>query len=131
MNVELSPLLNNREVLSELHRLRQLLAMAFLLAAMMIAITLAYRFIPHKHLYHAFGYSGDRQRYRCKDCQSTFVDKWSGSNKKLQFQENLMGLLFMGYSVREICRKLEINPKTFYDHVDHIASRCRRKLAMI
>lgn len=42
-----------------------------------------------------------------------------------------MGLLFMGYSVREICRKLEINPKTFYDHVDHIASRCRRKLAMI
>lgn len=37
----------------------------------------------------------------------------------------------MGYSVREICRKLSINPKTFYDHVDHIASRCRRKLAMI
>ncbi|MFA0521438.1 lactate dehydrogenase, partial [Vibrio sp. 10N.222.55.E8] len=54
-----------------------------------------------------------------------------GSNKKLQFQENLMGLLFMSYSVREICRKLAINPKTFYDHVEHIASRCRRKLAMI
>ncbi|MEL0611339.1 lactate dehydrogenase, partial [Vibrio echinoideorum] len=52
-------------------------------------------------------------------------------NKKLQFQENLMGLLFMVYSVREICRKLDINPKTFYDHVDHIESRCRRKLAMI
>lgn len=42
-----------------------------------------------------------------------------------------MALLFTGYSVREICRKLSINPKTFYDHVDHIASRCRRKLATI
>ena len=59
-----------------------------------------------------------------------FVDKWSGTNNKLVFQETLLGLLFTGYSVREICRKLEINPKTFYDHPDHIASRCRRKLAM-
>ena len=83
----------------------------------------------HKHLYQAFGYSGDRQRYRCKSCHSTFVDKWSGGNKKLDFQEALLGLLFTGYSVREICRKLEINPKTFYDHLKQIASRCRRKLA--
>jgi len=125
------PLLNNREVLSELHRLRQLHSDGLPACRNDDCDNFGLSVHTHKHLYHAFGYSGDRQRYRCKDCQSTFVDKWSGSNKKLQFQENLMGLLFMGYSVREICRKLEINPKTFYDHVDHIASRCRRKLAMI
>ncbi|EGA71727.1 hypothetical protein VISI1226_13111 [Vibrio sinaloensis DSM 21326] len=124
------PLLNNQEVLNELHRLRQLHSDGLPACRNDDCENFGLSVHTHKHLYHAFGYSGDRQRYRCKCCQSTFVDKWSGANKKLQFQENLLGLLFMGYSVREICRKLEINPKTFYDHLDHIASRCRRKLAM-
>ncbi|EEX94388.1 hypothetical protein VIOR3934_19585 [Vibrio orientalis CIP 102891 = ATCC 33934] len=124
------PLLNNQEVLNELHRLRHLHSDGLPACRNDDCSNFGLSVHTHKHLYHAFGYSGDRQRYRCKCCQSTFVDKWSGANKKLQFQENLLGLLFMGYSVREICRKLEINPKTFYDHVDHIASRCRRKLAM-
>ncbi len=125
------PLLNNREVLNELHRLRQLHSDGLPACRNDDCANFGLSVHTHKHLYHAFGYSGDRQRYRCKSCQSTFVDKWSGANKKLQFQENLMGLLFTGYSVREICRKLAINPKTFYDHVEHIASRCRRKLATI
>lgn len=124
------PLLNNQEVLNELHRLRQLHSDGLPACRNDECDNFGLSVHTHKHLYHAFGYSGDRQRYRCKCCQSTFVDKWSGANKKLHFQENLLGLLFMGYSVREICRKLEINPKTFYDHLDHIASRCRRKLAM-
>ncbi|MCG9595238.1 lactate dehydrogenase [Vibrio sp. Isolate25] len=124
------PLLNNQEVLNELHRLRQLHSDGLPACRNTDCENFGLSVHTHKHLYHAFGYSGDRQRYRCKLCQSTFVDKWSGANKKLAFQENLLGLLFMGYSVREICRKLEINPKTFYDHLDHIASRCRRKLAM-
>ncbi|KJY89467.1 MULTISPECIES: lactate dehydrogenase [Vibrio] len=124
------PLLNNLEVLNELHRLRQLHSDGLPTCRNTQCENFGLSVHTHKHLYHAFGYSGDRQRYRCKLCQSTFVDKWSGANKKLAFQENLLGLLFMGYSVREICRKLEINPKTFYDHLDHIASRCRRKLAM-
>ncbi|WP_260260411.1 lactate dehydrogenase [Vibrio intestinalis] len=124
------PLLNNQEVLNELQRLRQLHCEGLPACRNEECDYFGLSVHTHKHLYHAFGYSGDRQRYRCKCCQSTFVDKWSGINKKLAFQENLLGLLFMGYSVREICRKLEINPKTFYDHVDHIASRCRRKLAM-
>lgn len=124
------PLLNNREVLNELHRLRHLHSDGLPACRNDDCQNFGLSVHTHKHLYHAFGYSGDRQRYRCKSCQSTFVDKWSGANKKLHFQENLLGLLFMGYSVREICRKLEINPKTFYDHLDHIASRCRRKLAM-
>ncbi len=124
------PLLNNQEVLNELHRLRQLHSDGLPACRNDECENFGLSVHTHKHLYHAFGYSGDRQRYRCKYCQSTFVDKWSGANKKLHFQENLLGLLFMGYSVREICRKLEINPKTFYDHLDHIASRCRRKLAM-
>ncbi len=124
------PLLNNHEVLNELHRLRDLHSDGLPACRSSDCENYGLSVHTHKHLYHAFGFSGDRQRYRCKSCQSTFVDKWSGANKKLQFQENLLGLLFMGYSVREICRKLEINPKTFYDHLDHIASRCRRKLAM-
>ncbi len=125
------PLLNNREVLNELVRLRQLHSDGLPACRNLECKNSGLSVHTHKHLYHAFGYSGDRQRYRCKNCHSTFVDKWSGSNKKRLFQETLFGLLFMGYSVREICRKLAINPKTFYDHIEHIASRCRRKLAMI
>lgn len=125
------PLLNNREVLNELHRLRQLHSDGLPACRTDECENFGLSVHTHIHLYHAFGYSGDRQRYRCKSCQATFVDKWSGTNKKLIFQETLLGLLFTGYSVREICRKLSINPKTFYDHMDHIASRCRRKLAMI
>lgn len=125
------PLLNNQDVLTELQRLRQLHSDGLPACRQPDCPNMGLSVHTHKHLYHAFGYSGDRQRYRCKACQSTFVDKWSGANKKRQFQENLLGLLFTGYTVREICRKLSINPKTFYDHVDHIASRCRRKLAMI
>ncbi len=125
------PLLNNQEVLNELVRLRQLHSDGLPACRNSECENSGQSVHTHKHLYHAFGYSGDRQRYRCKNCHSTFVDKWSGVNKKLVFQENLFGLLFMGYSVREVCRKLHINPKTFYDHIDHIASRCRRKLAMV
>ena len=124
------PLLNNQEVLNELKRLRQVHSDGLPACRNSECDNFGLSVHTHKHLYHAFGYSGDRQRYRCKKCQSTFVDKWSGTNNKIAFQESLLGLLFMSYSVREICRKLEINPKTFYDHVDHIASRCRRKLAM-
>ncbi len=87
--------------------------------------------LTHREHYHAFGYSGERQRYRCKHCQSTFVDKWSNANPKIDVQQKLLGLLFTGYAVREICRKLAINPKTFYDHLDQIAARCRNKLASV
>ncbi|KII76260.1 lactate dehydrogenase [Vibrio renipiscarius] len=125
------PLLNNQDVLDELQRLRQFHNEELPACRNSQCQNKALSVHTHKHLYHAFGYSGDRQRYRCKSCQSTFVDKWSGANHKRHFQENLLGLLFMGYSVREICRKLTINPKTFYDHIEHIASRCRRKLAMM
>ena len=123
------PLLNNHDVVLELTRLRQLHSDGLPACRNSQCQNLGLSVHTHKHLYHAFGYSGDRQRYRCKSCQSTFVDKWSGLNQKLEFQESLLGLLFMSYSVREICRRLQINPKTFYDHIDHIASRCRRKLA--
>ena len=123
------PLLNNYDVETELTRLRKLHSDGLPACRNQQCENVGFSVHIHKHLYHAFGYSGDRQRYRCKACQSTFVDKWSGVNNKLDFQESLLGLLFMSYSVREICRRLNINPKTFYDHLDHIASRCRRKLA--
>lgn len=125
------PLLNNRDVLNELHRLRQQHSDGLPACRRENCQNFGLSVHTHKHLYHAFGYSGDKQRYRCKQCHSTFVDKWSGANHKLLLQESLLGLLFTGYAVRDICRKLKINPKTFYDHVEHIASRCRRKLATI
>lgn len=125
------PLLNNEEVLNELNRLDRYHHDGLPSCKDPQCEHVGLSVHTHKELYHAFGFSGDRQRYRCKACQGTFVDKWSGSNKKLHFQESLLGLLFTGYSVREICRKLEVNPKTFYDHIDQIASRCRRRLADI
>ncbi|USD67912.1 lactate dehydrogenase [Vibrio sp. SCSIO 43136] len=124
------PLLNNQEVVNELTRLRHVHSDGLPACRNPECDSFGKTVHTHKHLYHSFGFSGDRQRYRCKVCQSTFVDKWSGSNAKITLQEVLLGYLFTGYSVREICRKLSINPKTFYDHVDQIASRCRRKLAM-
>ncbi|MCJ2376168.1 lactate dehydrogenase [Vibrio sp. ZSDZ34] len=125
------PLLNNQDVLDELARLKALQSEGLPSCKNPACENAGVSVHTHKEKYHAFGFSGDRQRYRCKACQSTFVDKWSGQNKKRQFQESLLAFLFTGYSVREICRKLSINPKTFYDHIEHIASRCRRKLAMI
>ena len=124
------PLLNNHEVLNELRRLRKVHSDGLPACRNVECDNFGKTVHTHKHLYHSFGFSGDRQRYRCKCCQSTFVDKWSGANAKLTVQESLLGYLFTGYSVREICRKLNINPKTFYDHVEQISSRCRRKLAM-
>lgn len=125
------PLLNNHEVLNELARLRQLHCEGLPACHNPHCAHFGLSIHSHKQRYHAFGYSGDRQRYRCKACHATFVDKWSGENAKIELQESLLGLLFTGYSVREICRKLSMNPKTFYDQLDHIASRCRRKLAMM
>ncbi|MGF1777233.1 transposase [Vibrio nomapromontoriensis] len=125
------PLLNNQEVLCELNRLRLTHDDGLPACKDSQCANFGLSVDTHKERYHAFGFSGDRQRYRCKLCQGTFVDKWSGSNKKIEFQEALLAFLFTGYSVREICRKLSINPKTFYDNIDQIASRCRRKLAHI
>ncbi|WP_413282566.1 transposase [Vibrio sp. MA40-2] len=124
------PLLNNQDVLNELKRLRTVHNDGLAACRHAECENFGKSVHTNKNLYHSFGYSGDRQRYRCKGCHSTFVDKWSGNNAKLSFQESVLGLLFTGFSVKDICRKLQVNPKTFYDHVNHIASRCRRKLAM-
>lgn len=81
VSVELSPLLNNRDVVNELHRLRHVHSDGLPACRNDDCDNFGLSVHTHKHLYHAFGYSGDRQRYRCKVCQSTFVDKWSGANK--------------------------------------------------
>ncbi|MDD1794070.1 lactate dehydrogenase [Enterovibrio makurazakiensis] len=125
------PLLNNHAVRKEFSRLKK--QDSGNLAACSTDTCIAYGkpVLTHRELYHAFGYSGERQRYRCKHCQSTFVDRWSNANPKLDLQQKLLGLLFTGYPVREICRRLQMNPKTFYDHLDQIAARCRNKLASV
>ncbi len=125
------PLLNNQEVLIELNRLKQQDTGNLAACHTEGCVAQGRPVLTNREYYHAFGYSGERQRYRCKHCQSTFVDKWSSSNPKSEIQQRLLGLLFTGHPVREICRKLSINPKTFYDHLDQIAARCRNKLASV
>lgn len=124
------PLINNQEVLNELARQQQVQSHSLPSCNNSKCEHFGFDVLTHRELYHAFGYSGDRQRYRCKSCASTFVDKWSGENQKSLIQQKLLGFLFTGYSVREICRRLHINPKTFYDHINQIASRCRRHMSL-
>ncbi len=123
------PLLNNHQVHAELIAQRQRHADGLCACTNPACEHLGKPVLTHRHCYHAFGYSGDRQRYRCKGCQSTFVDRWSGANKKSELQQKLLAFLFTGHTVREICRRLSLNPKTFYDHLNQIAARCRQKLA--
>ncbi|NGN99860.1 IS1 family transposase [Grimontia sp. S25] len=125
------PLLNNRGVIEELSRLKQQDSGNLAACNTEGCEAFGKPVLTHREHYHAFGYSGERQRYRCKHCQATFVDKWSNANPKLDVQQRLLGLLFTGHPVREICRKLHINPKTFYDHLEQIAARCRNKLASV
>ncbi|PSW65054.1 lactate dehydrogenase [Photobacterium leiognathi subsp. mandapamensis] len=124
------PLLNNQDVVEETLRYQRLQSSDLPRCTNSECDNKHYPALTHRHLYHAFGFSGDRQRYRCKACEQTFVDRWSGANNKLAMQQKLLGLLFTGYPVRDICRRLEINPKTFYDQLNHIAARCRRQLAL-
>ena len=124
------PVLSNHDVAEEVSRLKLLQSSGLPACSNPDCENLGLPVLTHRHLYHAFGYSGDRQRYRCKCCQATFVDRWSGFNGKNQVQQKLLALLFTGYSVRDICRRLGMNPKSFYDQLSHIASRCRRQLSM-
>ncbi|MGF1699585.1 lactate dehydrogenase [Photobacterium makurazakiensis] len=124
------PLVNNHDVGAEVTRLQQQQRCGLPACNNAECENLGLPVLTHRHLYHAFGYSGDRQRYRCKCCQATFVDRWSGFNNKNQLQQKLLAMLFTGYSVRDICRRLNMNPKSFYDHLSHIASRCRRQLTI-
>ncbi|MEZ8142828.1 lactate dehydrogenase [Enterovibrio norvegicus FF-33] len=125
------PLLNNQAVRTEFARLKTQDSGNLAACSTEGCIAHGKPVLTNRELYHAFGYSGERQRYRCKHCQSTFVDKWSNANPKSGVQQKLLGLLFTGHPVREICRKLSMNPKTFYDHLDQVAARCRNKLASV
>ncbi|PSW20852.1 lactate dehydrogenase [Photobacterium sanctipauli] len=124
------PLINNHDVDAEVTRLKQQQSSGLPACSNTECDNFALPVLTHRQLYHAFGYSGDRQRYRCKCCQTTLVDRWSGFNSKNQLQQKLLAMLFTGYAVRDICRRLNMNPKSFYDQLSHIASRCRRQLAM-
>ncbi|KLV03683.1 lactate dehydrogenase [Photobacterium aquae] len=124
------PLINNQDVMQEVRRLRQQQTCGLPACTNPDCENITLPVLTHRQHYHAFGFSGDRQRYRCKSCQTTFVDRWSGFNTKNTLQQKLLAMLFTGYSVRDICRRLKMNPKSFYDQLSHIASRCRRQLAM-
>ncbi|WP_438269852.1 transposase [Photobacterium sanguinicancri] len=124
------PVLSNKDVVDELTRLKVTQSSGLPACSNPECKNLGLAVLTHRHLYHAFGYSGDRQRYRCKCCQGTFVDRWSGFNNKHLVQQKLLAMLFTGHAIRDICRRLSMNPKTFYDQLSHIASRCRRQLGM-
>ncbi|WP_311567430.1 lactate dehydrogenase [Photobacterium arenosum] len=124
------PLISNKNVIAEWRYLKLQQSNGLPACNNLDCDNLGLPVLTHRHLYHAFGYSGDRQRYRCKNCQTTFVDRWSGFNPKHQIQQKLLALLFTGHPIRDICRRLGMNPKTFYDQLNHIASRCRRQLSV-
>ncbi|WP_330961843.1 lactate dehydrogenase [Photobacterium sp. 53610] len=124
------PLISNQSVVAEWRYLKLQQSCGLPACNNLNCENLGLPVLTHRHLYHAFGYSGDRQRYRCKSCQTTFVDRWSGFNPKHQVQQKLLALLFTGHPIRDICRRLSMNPKTFYDQLNHIASRCRRQLSV-
>ncbi|MGF1689118.1 lactate dehydrogenase [Photobacterium japonica] len=124
------PILNNQDVADEVQRLTQHQYSGLSACRHDGCPHAGLPVLTHRHLYHAFGFSGDRQRYRCKSCQTTFVDRWSGNNAKLTLQQTLLALLFTGHAVRDICRRLALNPKTFYEQIEQIASRCRHQLAL-
>ncbi|WP_261818039.1 hypothetical protein [Vibrio gallicus] len=81
----------------------------------------------YPHLYHSFGFSGEKQRYRCKQCQSTIVDRFSVDNPQLDIHITILGLLLTGFSPKEIAKKLSMQAKTFNDHLKTMAVLCRQK----
>lgn len=80
--------------------------------------------------YHSFGFSGEKQRYRCKRCQSTVVDRFSVENPQLETHVTILGLLLTGFSPKEVAKKLHIQAKTFNDHLKTMATICRQKSAI-
>ena len=124
------PVLSNYDVVAEKQRLKQENTSDLAACTNPECSHHTFPVLTYRQLYHAFGYSGERQRYRCKACHHTFVDPWSSSNNKHQLQQKLLAYLFTGHTVREICRRLAMNPKTFYDQLNNIAARCRRQLTI-
>ncbi len=85
------PILNNHDVVEEVSRLKLMQSSGLPACSNPNCENLGFPVLTHRHLYHAFGYSGDRQRYRCKCCQATFVDRWSGFNgKKTKSSKNFL-----------------------------------------
>ncbi|GEA60859.1 IS1 family transposase [Vibrio comitans] len=81
----------------------------------------------HPNRYYAFGFSGDKQRYRCKNCQKTIVDRFSVENPNLKTHVTILALLLTGFSLKEIAAKLKIQAKTLNDHIKVMATICRQK----
>ncbi|MDN3715888.1 hypothetical protein [Vibrio breoganii] len=81
----------------------------------------------HPSRYYAFGFSGDKQRYRCKSCQKTIVDRFSVKNPNLKTHVTILALLLTGFSLKEIAAKLKIQAKTLNDHIKSMATICRQK----
>ncbi|GAD79700.1 hypothetical protein VEZ01S_19_01150 [Vibrio ezurae NBRC 102218] len=77
--------------------------------------------------YYSFGFSGDKQRYRCKACQKTVVDKFSVTNPHLKTHVTILALLLTGFSLKEISTKLAMQAKTLNDHIKAMAAICRHK----
>ncbi len=77
--------------------------------------------------YYAFGFSGDKRRYRCKACQKTLVDRFSVTNPHLKVHVTILALILTGFSLKEVADKLTIQAKTLNDHLKSMANMCRQK----
>ncbi|WP_413112236.1 transposase [Thaumasiovibrio sp. DFM-14] len=86
--------------------------------------------VLYPELYQHFGYSGLRQRLRCKHCRTTFTDPFSAPNSHLDIHAKIIEQLVQSKPVRDICRELSLNPKSFYHHLQLIAQRCQHVSAI-
>ncbi len=116
------PLLSNQEVINEARR--QTIQQQLVCCRNPECENSTRPAVLHRHEYHHFGYSGNKQRFRCKACKSTFVDPFSEVNTHAALHIALVDMLYAQQPIRDICRLLHINPKSFYHHLQLIAARC-------
>ncbi|WP_087023045.1 hypothetical protein [Thaumasiovibrio subtropicus] len=116
------PLLSNQEVINEARR--QIVKQQLVCCTNPDCHNNMRPAVLHRDQYHHFGYSGNKQRFRCKACKTTFVDPFSQSNPHAELHLNLLNKLYAQEPVRDICRDLALNPKSFYHHLQLIAARC-------
>ncbi|MPW36311.1 hypothetical protein [Vibrio sp. B1Z05] len=123
----ISPIIWPDELQSELSSQREYLQAGLTACTNKACDNLGYNVQLYPEKYYSFGFSGDKQRYRCKSCQKTVVDRFSVANPNLKTHVTILALLLTGFSLKEISIKLQMQAKTLNDHIKAMAAICRHK----
>lgn len=123
----IDPIIWPGELEIELQRQRSLLQQGSVACSNVECKHLGLNVHLHPECYYSFGFSGEKQRYRCKACKTTLVDKYSVDNPHLQTHVTILALLLTGFSLKEVATRLHIQAKTLNDHLKTMAAICRHK----